>query len=638
MGALHELFWKLQGDGVDRRRKDLPVDWDHLQRPGYSADYLDGQYERMDLAYERADWVPTAAADALLRNNMPLLAYIAGKPDAFTSKDHIFYPGETVEKQIVVINNSRHKETFECDWSLNLPEEISGRECTFDMPTGEQHRVTVRFTLPKNLAPGKFALKSSVVFYDSGELQEDELSIHVIRRPAAPKVSAKVALFDPHGETAKLLAELGVVAKSVSATDDLAPFDVLIVGKSALTVDGPAPRISCLRDGLRVLMFEQTADVLEKRFGFRVQEYGLRRVFPRVPDHPLLAGIGADQLCDWHGSATLLPPQLKYEFRPMYGPIIEWCGLQLPHLWRCGNRGNVASVLIEKPQRGNFLPIVDGGFSLQYSPLMEYREGCGMVLFCQLDVTGRTEQEPAAEWLVGNMLKYVSDWKPAPVRKALYIGEAAGSDHLNAAGFAATAFHDGATLGADDVLIVGTGGGQQLKSNQPAIAEWLKGGGRMLAIGLDQSDLNALAPLDVHAHRAEHIAAYFEPPGANSLLAGIGPADVHNRDPRQLPLITSGATIVGDGVLAQAKSANIVFCQLAPWQFDPKQYYLKKTFRRSSFLVSRLLGNMGVASSTPLLARFETPLDPAKHEQRWLDGLYLDQPEEWDDPYRFFRW
>ncbi len=23
---------------------------------------------------------------------------------------------------------------------------------------------------------------------------------------------------------------------------------------------------------------------------------------------------------------------------------------------------------------------------------------------------------------------------------------------------------------------------------------------------------------------------------------------------------------------------------------------------------------------------------------RWLEGLYLDVPEEWDDPYRFFRW
>ena len=33
-----------------------------------------------------------------------------------------------------------------------------------------------------------------------------------------------------------------------------------------------------------------------------------------------------------------------------------------------------------------------------------------------------------------------------------------------------------------------------------------------------------------------------------------------------------------------------------------------------------------------------SPVAPAKPEKRGLDGLYLDQPEEWDDPYRFFRW
>jgi hypothetical protein len=28
----------------------------------------------------------------------------------------------------------------------------------------------------------------------------------------------------------------------------------------------------------------------------------------------------------------------------------------------------------------------------------------------------------------------------------------------------------------------------------------------------------------------------------------------------------------------------------------------------------------------------------ARGEQRWLEGPYLDPPEEWNDPYRFFRW
>ena len=40
----HGHFWKLR-DGVDKRRKDLPVDWDDLQRPGFSPDYIDERYE-----------------------------------------------------------------------------------------------------------------------------------------------------------------------------------------------------------------------------------------------------------------------------------------------------------------------------------------------------------------------------------------------------------------------------------------------------------------------------------------------------------------------------------------------------------------------------------------------------------------
>jgi hypothetical protein len=68
----------------------------------------------------------------------------------------------------------------------------------------------------------------------------------------------------------------------------------------------------------------------------------------------------------------------------------------------------------------------------------------------------------------------------------------------------------------------------------------------------------------------------------------------------------------------------------------PALMNLKRTYRRVSVLTARLLSNMGVTSETPVLARFREPAKP--DDRRWLDGLYLDQPEEWDDPYRFFRW
>jgi len=186
-----------------------------------------------------------------------------------------------------------------------------------------------------------------------------------------------------------------------------------------------------------------------------VQEYGLQWVFERVPDHPILAKLGADNLRDWRGEATILPPRLvKYKSLSRYNPAVERCGIDLPRAWRCGCRGNVASVLMEKPTCGDFLPIVDGGFSLQYSPLMEYREGAGMILFCQMDVTGRTEDDPAAARLTTNMLEYVSTYSPPPRRTALYAGESAGREYFEQAGVS-IADYNGGELTPEQVLIVG---------------------------------------------------------------------------------------------------------------------------------------------------------------------------------------
>lgn len=198
---------------------------------------------------------------------------------------------------------------------------------------------------------------------------------------------------------------------------------------------------------------------------------------------------------------------------------------------------------------------------------------------------------------------------------------------------------EGTRLTADQVLVVGPGGGKTLAPGAPAIAEWLKAGGNVLAIGLDAAEANAFLPLQVGTKNAEHIAAYFDPAAARSPMAGVGPADVHNRDPRSLPLVTTGAATLGDGVLARAEGLNVVFCQLAPWQFDDDtKPNLKKTHRCASFLISRLLGNMGVEAATPLLSRIHDPLAGSSSEERRRSGFYLDQPEEWDDPYRFFRW
>ena len=186
------------------------------------------------------------------------------------------------------------------------------------------------------------------------------------------------------------------------------------------------------------------------------------------------------------------------------------------------------------------------------------------------------------------------------------------------------------------MLRVGPGGGQTLAASAAEIAGWLKAGGNLLAIGLDEQEANAFLPTKVSMKSAEYISAYFTPSDLDALTVGVGPADVHNRDVRQVPLVTGGAQPIGEGVLARGEGDNVVLCQLAPWTFDTSINSFKRTFRCTSRLVSRLLANMGCEARTPLLARFSTPV--GLKETRYLDGLYLDKPEVWDDPYRYFGW
>jgi hypothetical protein len=76
-----------------------------------------------------------------------------------------------------------------------------------------------------------------------------------------------------------------------------------------------------------------------------------------------------------------------------------------------------------------------------------------------------------------------------------------------------------------------------------------------------------------------------------------------------------------------------------PWQFaSDGPPNVKRIYRRAAFLVSRVLANLDAACATPLLERVGAPVVPDGPERRWESGFYLDRPEEWDDPYRFFRW
>ncbi len=632
-----ELYLCLLCEGASAARTELEVDWDNLQRPGFSPDFyepLPGDSMPYSIGTKIEDWEPNVRGVAFRRWNQPLLAYIAGGTSRFTARGHNYLPGQTVEKQIIVINDSRRYVDCRCEWSVSLPDAPGGTS-TVRVKPGENGRILVRIPLADSAEAGTYQLALKATF-STGEVQEDAFALHVLPPRATPKVKAKMALYDPHGETAKLLDDLALRCDAVQADADLSAYDVLVIGKKALTVDGPAPDLSRVPDGLKVVMFEQESAVLEQRLGFRIQEFGLRRVFTRVAGHPVLDGLSDEHLRDWHGEATLVPPTLPLGDYSSY-PRVKWCGLEVNRPARCGNYGNVSSVMIEKPAAGDFLPLVDGGFHLQYSPLMLYREGKGMVLFCQVDVTGRTDDDPAPARLAANIMEFVDAYSSPPQRSAVYAGEPAGLEHLKAAGTRVSTY-EGQALGQDQVLVLGPGAAQQLGEGAAAVAKWVESGGHVLALGLSQDEAQALLPFPVQMEVKEHISCRYPPAGPDTAVAGVGCGEFMIRDPREVPLVTGGAKVMGNGVLAVAGEGNAVLCQLAPWQFDYKELYnTKGAFRHLSFAVSRMLGNMGVSLATPLPAHFAAPA--AADETRWLDGLYLEEPvPDDDDPYRYFRW
>ena len=275
----------------------------------------------------------------------------------------------------------------------------------FPLPTGEQERIPLRFELPAALPAGAYELTASVHF-SNGETQKDTFTIHVLPRPSESGGQGEDRALRSEGRDRQApvrpecaLPEGGSRRRPVGLRRADRRQGSLDAGRA-----GPGRRPGARRaEGRRVRADREGAGKAASGFGWRSTACGRSsRACRTVRCWP---ASSVDHLRDWRGEATLLPPRLQYTTRPRYGPTVQWCGIDVTRLWRCGCRGNVASVLIEKPARGDFLPILDGGYGLQYSPLMEYREGKGMVLFCQMDVTGRTESEPAADALTRNMLE-----------------------------------------------------------------------------------------------------------------------------------------------------------------------------------------------------------------------------------------
>jgi beta-galactosidase len=88
-----------------------------------------------DKGYAKLDGKLTVAGEALRANNSDTLAYIAGAAQtgdiaAFTAKDHSFFAGDSISKQVALINDSRKPQpySFALDGHAQQQSDWNGRK------------------------------------------------------------------------------------------------------------------------------------------------------------------------------------------------------------------------------------------------------------------------------------------------------------------------------------------------------------------------------------------------------------------------------------------------------------------------------------------------------------------------------
>ena len=629
-GLTEFLPWD-QGGFYDRVRnrppRDNPQKYAGLKVPGIVPDQFPQQSQYWYDTGARDDFALTEVGAAWRDGFRPSLAFIGGG-DVFTDRRHGYRVGETVAKSLVLVNDTQAPQKVV--WSCAF-----GSECRTGktvVASGRTAFVPVAFAAT---TLGAVELTADFRFPD-GKTTRDAFVVDVWAQPAQGPTNAvgEVCLYDPKGLTAENFRRLGIpfkpVGSSVAVGDgagetfvyesgrgaDTVPVTEgvkLVIGRECLTPSVMNRLVMpALRARGRLLVFEQTREALEA-VGFRVQEYGLRTAFPRYRDSRVTSAADAARLHDWAGEATLIGPHLdgldaaELSFpRQMANGFHNW------HVWRCGCRGNVASVLIEKPSVGDWRARVDGGFNLQYAPLLEWVTERGVATFCQLDVTARTVAEPAADDVVRELVAALDRTEPY-------------RPHVQALGREAIlAVRDGGIDANPDPLVAWGGKGVLVASSgakKPEdFAARVAKGGVALCLGFTAEEVKVWSPVPlaveerVHAH-SERIARI--PPELN----GLSNADWSWHGTVDLAAFADEDACGNCSFrIVRHGKGKIIFWQVPPWKLDDRaKPYLRVSRRRAEAMFARLLHNLGATSS--------------------VAGIhYLDAPVAEDDPYRYIRW
>lgn len=618
----------------------------------------------------------------------PLTGFLAGPSWKRTDKTHILRPGEVWNRQFLVLNNRRDTAKVECVWSATIDgREIASGSKNAEVTAGGQASIPIPVTMPAENAD-KSGVLTATLRENGRDIATDKTEFLVLARKEVPAPAAKVAVIDPLGDSVAALRQAGVRFDRVNFNENLAPYDVIIFGKKAFDYESavmpePVDLAALLDEGKRILVLEQGETALRDRFGFRTEDVSPREMFGRVGGHPVLDGLPDQALRYWRGEATLTDGRAEARSQSMEPEmngarrfVMGNDGKEHPRQMKWGNTHNVTTVMLHKPDRGNYRTLIDTGYGLDYASVLELEQGGGRLVFCQADVSGRSEAEPAAERVLDNLVAYLAKPSSAPRKSGVaYLGGAKGADLLEKL---QTTFHkiaSPAEARADEILVLGDDlTPATLNSWKTAIAQFVQAGGTVLSLPRAAGEWDWL-PFPVSVKETLVDSSIVDKP-VQPLLAGLSNSELYYQG--RIPVtaiekVPAGAFLLDGGILADVPygKGRYVFSQVSPDSFDVNaRFYLEFSRKHSYRMLQTLLNNLGAPTTEPHFLETargvapatatRPPLDlvtatwegikapagdekaPAPDDPRWrpvkVPGYVNDQRPEWNDTKGFVFW
>ena len=594
----------------------LTTDWDNLQQPGFRADeflypvcaggalywnFLPGKPE------ERKYLKPLKRGKVVKRIYAKELAFIAGKKENWTNQDHAFYSGDEFKKTVVIINDLKEKGDYVINWQVRVADKLykRGIENICVEPACNQ-KVPVELKLPSATSEKNCELLVQVKNANSGKT----LKINSFEFKIYPEFNHKALsgisfndwmIFDPNGITFAALKKLG--AENLKSVNGKLPENckVLIVGSLALNKCSSTFLkliTKKMTQGMQVILFEQDASSLKKRFNLRTFSLGTRRVFLRDSKNPLFTGIDNDELRDWNGesSLTVVSPRPKSALESQRNKYV----------WTCSRQGTVASTVVEKPHRGNVRPLIDCEFGLNYLALWEVLEKKGRMIFCQLDVSERAGKSPVCDKLISSIIKSANSWKPAGQKQLIAFGNKACLKYFSLIDnkIKINPLELNMDVVNDKIIMLCRGSGDWIRSHASKLEQFIAKGGVVVATGLKQESCRELERISNGKMLFEKSICWNNPYSKSlpECFRGVGPNEIYWREKKQVMICKCKGLNnwnAPSGVLGMCclGKGRIIWISALPGDFSPvKRPDLQMTQVNTFRLYAILFNNLGIDS------------------------------------------